>query len=157
MKWKSITKWKKTDFKIFFDCSRELREKSHLSNVTSQRNHLSCLVCHWIKKKHSLNNEISIETTTKRSIVESNNSSTKKQVLKLNSIIIFISTQIFQSSITSFSSSITEINTSFSDSASTISLILNSLKRYFELRYRLDFSDSLNLLVMKCMQNVTNS
>ncbi len=36
-------------------------------------------------------------------------------------------------------------------------LILNSLKRHFEFRYQLDFSDSLNLLIMKCMQNVTNS
>jgi hypothetical protein len=54
----------------------------------------------------------------------------------------------------SFSSSITEINTSLNDSVSTILLILNSLKRHFELRYRLDFSDSLNLLIMTCMQNV---
>jgi hypothetical protein len=54
-------------------------------------------------------------------------------------------------------SSIIEINTSFNDFVSMISLILNSLKRHFELRYRLDFFDSLDLLVMRCMQNVKNS
>jgi hypothetical protein len=37
-----------------------------------------------------------------------------------------------------------------------ISLIFNYSKRHFELRYRLNSSDSLNLLIMKCMQNVTN-
>jgi hypothetical protein len=42
---------KKADSQIIFDRSRELRKKSHLSNVTSQRNHLSCLVCHLNQKK----------------------------------------------------------------------------------------------------------
>jgi hypothetical protein len=37
-----------------------------------------------------------------------------------------------------------------------ISLILKSLKRHFELHYRLNLFDSLSLLIMKCMQNVTN-
>jgi hypothetical protein len=71
---------------------------------------------------------------------------------------IFISIQIFQSTIisSSFLSSITEINTLFNDIVSTIFLILNSLKRHSELRYRLNFFDSLSLLIMKCMQNVTN-
>jgi hypothetical protein len=54
----------------------------------------------------------------------------------------------------SFSSSIIKINTSLNDSVSTIFLILNSLKRHFELRYRFDFSDSLNLLIMTYMQYV---
>jgi hypothetical protein len=71
---------------------------------------------------------------------------------------ILISTQISQSTIALFSlSSIIEINTSFSDSVSIISLVLNSLKRHLELRYRLDFSHSLTLLVMRCIQNATNS
>jgi hypothetical protein len=71
---------------------------------------------------------------------------------------ILISTQISQLTVASFSfsSSINEINTFFSDSASTIFLILNLLKRHFELRYRLNFFDLLSLLIMKCMQNVTN-
>jgi hypothetical protein len=112
----------------------------------------------WTKKKHSHDVEISIETSSTRSIFESFNCSTKRQVLELNSITILISIQIFQAETSSFSfwSSITEINTSFNDFASMIFLILNSLKRYLELRYRLDSSDSLNLLIMRCMQNVTN-
>jgi hypothetical protein len=112
----------------------------------------------WTKKKHSYDVEISIETSSKRSILESFNSSTKRQILKSNSITIFISIQIFQTktSSLSLSSSIIEINTSFSDFVSMISLAFNSLKRHFELRYRLNSSDSLNLLIMKCMQNVTN-
>jgi hypothetical protein len=71
---------------------------------------------------------------------------------------ILISIQISQSAIisSSSSSSIIEINTLFNDFVSTIFLILNSLKRHFELRYRLNFFDSLSLLIMKCMQNVTN-
>ncbi len=112
----------------------------------------------WIKKKHLHDVEISIETSSKRSIFESINSQTKRQILELNSMTIFISIQTSQSTIVSLSSSssITEINTFFSDSVSTISLILNSLKRHFELRYRLSFFDSLSLLIMRCMQNVTN-
>ncbi len=46
MKRKSITKWKKLVFKIVFRRARKILEESHLLNVTSQRNHLSCLVCH---------------------------------------------------------------------------------------------------------------
>ncbi len=113
----------------------------------------------WIKKKHSHDVEISIETSSKRSIFESFNFSAKRQILKSNSITIFISIQTSQAEISLFSlsSSIIEINTSFNDFASMILLILNSLKRHFELRYRLDFFDSLNFLIMKCMQNVTNS
>jgi hypothetical protein len=112
----------------------------------------------WIKKKHLHDVEISIETSSKRSIFESWNTTTKRQTLESNSITILISTQISQAETSSFSlsSSITEINTSFSDFVSMIFLILNSLKRHFELRYRLNFFDSLSLLIMKCMQNVSN-
>jgi hypothetical protein len=49
-----------------------------------------------------------------------------------------------------------KVNTSSIDSIFTIS-ILSALKRHFELRYRLDFSDILNLLIMKCMKNVIDS
>ncbi len=112
----------------------------------------------WIKKKHSHDVEISIETLLKRSIFESINFSTKKQILKSISMTILISIEIFQSTIASLSlsSSITEINTLFRDFVSTTLLALNSLKRHFELRYRLNFFDSLSLLIMRCMQNVTN-
>jgi hypothetical protein len=46
-----------------------------------------------------------------------------------------------------------EFNTSSIESISSIS-IFSVLKRHFELRYRLDFFDSLDLLIMKCMKNV---
>jgi hypothetical protein len=46
-----------------------------------------------------------------------------------------------------------EFNTSNIDLISSIS-IFSVLKRHFELRYRFDFFDSLNLLIMKCMKNV---
>jgi hypothetical protein len=42
---------KKTNSHIIFDCSRELRRESHLLNATSQRNHLSCFVCHLNQEK----------------------------------------------------------------------------------------------------------
>jgi hypothetical protein len=45
------------------------------------------------------------------------------------------------------------INTSSIESISSIS-IFNVLKRHFELRYRLDSFDFLNLLIMRCMKNV---
>jgi hypothetical protein len=149
---------KKISLRIVFDRFREIRKKSHLSNVMFQRNHLSRLIDHLNKKKHSHDVEILIETSSKRSVLESLNSSTKRQALKLNSITIFISTQISQAKTSSFSlsSSITEINISFNDFASMISLTFNSLKLYFELHHRVNSFDLLNLLIMKCMQNVTN-
>jgi hypothetical protein len=156
MKRKLITKWKKLISRSF-SIVLVSYEKDHIYRMLRLNEiiyRVSFVI--WIKKQYSFNNEISIETTTKWSIVESINSSTKRQILESNSIIILIFIQISQSSIALFSSSITEINTSFSDFALTISLALNSLKRHLELRYRLDFSDSLNLLVMKCMQSVTN-
>ncbi len=160
MKRKSITKWKKLISRSFSIVFVKYKKKSHLSNVTLQRDLYRVLFVIWIKKKHSHNVEISIETSSKRSIFESINSSTKRQVLKSNSMTILISTQISQLASASLSltlsSSITEINTSSSDSVSTTSLVLNSLKRHLELRYRLNFFDSLNLLIMRCMQNVTD-
>jgi hypothetical protein len=42
---------KKNNFQIVFDRFRELREESHLSIITSQRNHLSCLVDHLNQEK----------------------------------------------------------------------------------------------------------
>jgi hypothetical protein len=48
---------------------------------------------------------------------------------------------------------IAEFNTSSTDSISSTS-ILSALKRHLELRYRLDFSDFLDLLIMRCMKNV---
>jgi hypothetical protein len=160
MKRKSITKWKKLIFRSFSIVLVKY-EKNHIYRMLRFNEiiyRVSSII--WTKKKHSHDVEISIEISSKRSVFESFNSSTKRQVLKSNSITIFISIQISQAEMSSlslsFSSSITEINTSFSDFASMIFLIFNSLKRHLELRYRLDFSDSLSLLIMQCMQNVTN-
>jgi hypothetical protein len=51
MKRKSITKWKNLALKIVFRRARKLRERSHLSNVTSQWDYLSCLVCYLNQEK----------------------------------------------------------------------------------------------------------
>ncbi len=159
MKRKSITKWKKLALRSF-SIVLVRYEKNHIYRMLRFNEiiyRVSSII--WTKKKHSHNVEISIETSSKRSVLESVNSSMKRQALESNSITILISTQTSQAetSSLSFSSSITEINTSFSDFVSMISLVLNSLKRHFELRYRLNSSDSLSLLIMRCMQNVTNS
>ncbi len=66
-------------------------------------------------------------------------------------IIIFILTSkiILKTSFLLF-----DIVTSSIKSDSSILSTRNALKRHFELRYRLDFFDSLNLLMMSCMKNV---
>jgi hypothetical protein len=70
----------------------------------------------------------------------------------LNStIIVFMSTSKIILDASSFSSIVA---TSSIESSFSISSVRSALKRHFELRYRLDFSDSLNLLVMSCMKNV---
>jgi hypothetical protein len=158
MKRKSITRWKKIIFKSFSIVLVNY-EKNHIYQMLRLNEiiyRVSSII--WIKKKHSHNVEVLIETSSKRSIFESFNLSSKRQTLKSNSITIFISTQIFQAKTSSFSLSslITEINTSFNDFVSMIFLTFNSLKRHIELRYRLNSFDSLNLLIMICMQNVTN-
>jgi hypothetical protein len=159
MKRKSITKWKKLILKSFSIVLVKY-EKHHIYRMLRFNEiiyRVSSII--WTKKKHSHDVEISIETSSKRSAFESLNSSTKKQALKLNSITILISIQTSQAETSSFSlsSSITEINTSFSDFASMIFLVFNSLERHFELHYRLDSFDFLNLLIMKCMKNVIDS
>jgi hypothetical protein len=158
MKRKSITKWKKLIFKSFSIVLVKY-ERNHIYRMLRFNEiiyRVSSII--WTKKKHSHDVEISIETSSKRSILESFNFSTKKQILKSNSITIFISIQNFQTktSSLSFFSSITEINTSFSDFVFMTLLIFNSLKRHFELRYRLNSFNSFDLLIMRCMQNVTN-
>jgi hypothetical protein len=115
----------------------------------------------WIKKKRekSFLIEISNKTSAKRSIFESVKFLTKRQVIESISIIILmLSSQLNQSIVVvSFISTLftAEFNTSSTESISSIS-ILSALKRHFELRYRFDFFDSLNLLIMKCMKNVIN-
>ncbi len=157
MKRKSITRWKKLALR-WFSIVLVSYEKNHIYRMLRFNEiiyRVSSVI--WIKEKHLHNAEILIETSSKRSVFESINSSAKRQALESNLVTILISIQISQSASMSFSSSITEINTSLSDFVSTISLALNSLKRHFELRYRLDFSDSLELLIMRCMKNVIDS
>jgi hypothetical protein len=113
----------------------------------------------WIKKKReeSLLVETLNEISAKRSIIESIEFSTKKQVLESNSIIILISSsQLSQVIVVSLSSTLSteKINTSNIESISSTFSTLSVLNRHLELRYRLDFFDSLNLLIMKCIKSV---
>jgi hypothetical protein len=116
----------------------------------------------WIKKKREelILVEIINEISAKRLIIESIEFSTKRQILKSNSIIIFMfSFQLNQSiAIVSFFSILftVRINTSSIELISFTS-ILSVLKRHFELRYRFDFFNSLNLLIIKCIKNVIDS
>ncbi len=66
-------------------------------------------------------------------------------------IIIFMSTSkiLLKTSFFSFDIATSSIKSDFS-----ISSTRNALKKHFELRYRLDFLNSLNLLIMSCMKNV---
>ncbi len=109
----------------------------------------------WIKKKRE---ESFLVEISKRSVFESIESSTKKQILESNSIIILIFSSQFNQSIIVvlfFSTLSTKrINTSSIESIFSTFSTLIVLNRHFELRYRLDFFDSLNLLIMKCMKNV---
>jgi hypothetical protein len=110
MKRKSIMKWKKIIFKSFSIVLVNY-EKIHIYRMLRFNEIIyRVLFIIWFKKKHSHDVETLIETSSKRSILESFNSSTKRQALKSNSITIFISIQIFQGKTSSFSSSITEIN-----------------------------------------------
>jgi hypothetical protein len=159
MKRKSITKWRKLISRSFSIVLVKY-EKDHIYwmlrfNEIIYR--VSFVI--WIKKKREESFvEIANEISTKRSIIESIEFSTKRQALKLNSIIIFMSSFNQSIVVVSFFSILftAKINTSNIKSISSIS-IFSALKRHFELRYRFDFFDSLDLLIMKCMKNVINS
>jgi hypothetical protein len=95
MKRKSITKWKKLIFKSFSIVLVNY-EKDHIYQMLRLNEIIyRVLFVIWIKEKHSNDVEILIETSSKRSIFESINSSTKKQVLESNFVTILISIQIF--------------------------------------------------------------
>jgi hypothetical protein len=159
MKRKSITKWKKLVLRSFSVVLVDY-EKDHIYRMLRLNEiiyRVSSVI--WIKKKRESSSFIS-ETSTKRFVIESSIFSTKRQALKSNSIIILMfSSQLNQSAdVVSFFSvfSTAEINTSSIESISSIS-ILSALERHFELRYRFDFSDLLDLLIMRCMKNVIDS
>jgi hypothetical protein len=156
MKRKSVRKWKKLVLRFFFAVLVEY-EKDHIYRMLRFNEiiyRVSSVI--WIRKKRKSFFLIS-ETSTKQLIIESDIFSTKKQVLKSNSIIIFMSSsQLNQSvdDVSLFSTfSTARINTSSIESISSIS-IFDVLKRHFELRYRFDFFDLLNLLIMRCIENV---
>jgi hypothetical protein len=161
MKRKSVTKWKKLVFRSFSAVLVDY-EKNHIYQMLRLNEiiyRISSVI--WIKKKQEESFLFISEMSTKRSVFESFFFSTKKQALKSNSIIILMfSSQLNQSAavVVSFFSviSTTRINTSSIESVSSFS-ILSVLERHFELRYRLDSSNSLNLLIMRCMKNVTDS
>ncbi len=125
-------------------------EKNHIYRMLRFNEIIYCvLFVIWIKKKREESFFVEISNkSTKRSIFESIKSSTKKQVLESNSMIILIfSSQFNQSTIavSLFSIFSTErINTSSIESTSSIS-IFSILKRRFELRYRFDSFDFFNL------------
>jgi hypothetical protein len=159
VKRKSITKWKKLIFKSFF-----------VVFVKYEKNHIYRMLCFneiiyrvlfviWINEKRKKSSIVEI-SSTKRSIIELIIFSTKKQILKSNFVIIFISSSQFNQSIVvvSFFSifSTARSNTFNIESISSIFSIFSVLKRHFELRYYFDFSNSLNLLIMKYIKNVIN-
>jgi hypothetical protein len=155
MKRKSITRWKKLILRSFSIVFVEY-EEDHIYRMLRLNEiiyRVSFVI--WIKKKRE---ESFLVEISKRSISESTKSSTKKQAFESNSIIIFISSsQLNQSDIVvSFFSTFStkEINTSSIESISSTFSTFSVLNRHFELRYRLDFFDSLNLLIMSCMKNV---
>jgi hypothetical protein len=91
MKRKSITKWKKFALRFFF-----------VVLVKYERNHIywmlrfneiiyRVLFIIWIKKKRKKSFSFISETSIKRSFIELIIFSTKRQILKSNSIIIFMS------------------------------------------------------------------
>jgi hypothetical protein len=154
MKRKSITRWKKLVFRSFFAVLVEY-EKNHIYRMLRFNEiiyRVSSVI--WIKKREEwFLVEISDKASAKRSI----EFSTKRQVIESNSIIILMFSSQFNQLIIVVSRISTlftaEFNTLNIESISSIS-IFSVLKRHFELRYRLDFFDLLDLLIMKCMKNV---
>jgi hypothetical protein len=162
MKRKSITKWKKLVFRTFSTVLVKY-ERNHIYRMLRLNEiiyRVSSVI--WIKKKReeSLLVEILNKISAKRSVIKSIEFSTKKQALESNLIIILISSsQLSQVIVVSFFSilSTEKVNTSSIESTSSTSSTFNALNRHFELHYRLDSSDSLNRLIMKCMKNVIDS
>jgi hypothetical protein len=159
MKRKFVTKWKKLVLRSFSVVLVNY-EKNHIYRMLRLNEiiyRVSSVI--WIKKKRKESFFFISETSTKWSIIESVIFSTKRQVFESNLIIIFMSSFQFNQSIdvVSFFSifSTMKANTSSIESFSSIS-ILSALERHFELRYRLDFSDFLDLLIMRCMKNVSD-
>jgi hypothetical protein len=159
MKCKLVTKWKKFVLKSFFIVLVDY-EKNHIYEILRFNEIIYCVsFVIWIKKKREKSFSFIFETSIKRSIIESIIFSTKKQAFELNFIIIFMSSSQFNQStdVVSFFSifSTARANTLSIESISSIS-IFSALKRHLELRYRLDFFDFLDLLIMKCMKNVSD-
>jgi hypothetical protein len=152
---KSVTRWKMLVFRSFSVVLVNY-EKDHIYRMLRFNEiiyRVSSVI--WIKKKRQKSFFLISETLKKRSIMKPIISSTKKQALKSNFIIILMSSSQQSVDVVSFFSvlSTAKVNTSSIESISSIS-ILRVLKRHFELRYRFDFFDSLDLLIMKCMKNV---
>ncbi len=157
MKRKSITKWKKLIFKSFFVVLVKY-EKNHIYRMLRFNKIIyQVLFVIWSNEKRKESSTVEI-SSTKRSIIESIILSTKKQILKSNLVIILISSFQLNQSIVDVSLfsifSTAKVNTLNIESISSIFSIISALERHFKLRHRLDFSNSLNLLIMKCMKNV---
>jgi hypothetical protein len=158
MKRKSITRWKKLISRSFSIVLVEY-EEDHIYRMLRFNEiiyRVSSVI--WIKKKRE---ESFLVEISKRSVSESIESSTKRQALESNSIIILIFSFQFNQSIivVSFFSTLStkKVNTSNIEWISSTFSTFNALNRHLELRYRFDFFDSLDLLIMKCMKNVIDS
>jgi hypothetical protein len=157
MKRKSVTRWKKLVLRSFSVVLVNY-EENHIYRMLRLNEiiyRVSFVI--WIKKKREESFFFISETSTKRSIIESVILSTKRQAFESNSIIILMLSFQQLVVVVSFFSvlSTTKVNTSSIESISSIS-ILSALKRHLELRYRFDFFDFLNLLIMRCMKNVSD-
>jgi hypothetical protein len=153
MKRKSITRWKKLAFRSFSVVLVNY-EENHIYQML-RFNKIIYLVSFvtWVKEKTINSNTFE---STKRQILKAIESFAKRQIVEwiqknLLIIIILMSTSriVLKASSSSFDIATLSIKSDFS-----ISSTRSALKRHFELRYRFDFFDSLNLLMMSCMQNV---
>jgi hypothetical protein len=154
MKRKSITKWKKLILRLFFAVLVKY-ERNHIYSMLRLNEIIHCVsFVIWIKKKReeSLFVEISNENINKMINHRINrifDEKTSHRIKFNNHFHVFI---LFNKSIivVSFFSAFftTKVNTSSIESISSIS-ILSALKRHFELRYRFNVFDFLNLLIMR--------
>jgi glycosyltransferase involved in cell wall biosynthesis len=155
MKRKSITRWKKLAFKSFSVVFVNYEEDHIYQMLRFNEIIYRVSFITWVKEK-TINS--STFESTKKHVFETIESFAKKQVVKsiqkkFSIIIIFMSTSriILKMSFLSFNIATSNIKSDFSTSSTR-----SALKRHFELRYRLDFLNSLKLSMMSCMKNVIN-
>jgi hypothetical protein len=151
---------KKACFQIVFCRICKLRKKSHLSNVTSQWNHLSCLVCYVNQEKakkilffHFWNINKTIDHWINHIFDEKTNSEIEFD----NHFHVFVSTR------SSNWCRFTLFNTLNSESKhikhriNFVNLDSQRSRTSFRVTLSSRLFNFLNLLIMKCMKNVIDS